>query len=152
MKNRLLSFTEFNSLYESFGFMNESDEPVKPDFTPEDSSMSDEDLALLIGESIDEDEVVDQFAIIKMGEKSPRVSQIQKDLGVKSDGIFGKETLAAVKKFQTDNKLTVDGKVGVQTLRKMLELKGVKDTKKQDETIKKYTSKSKLQIRQREQV
>lgn len=137
MKNRILSFSEFNSLYESFGFMNESNEPVKPDFTPEDLSMSDDDLSLLIGESLDEDESINQFAIIKMGEKSPRVTQLQKDLGIKSDGIFGEKTLAAVKKFQADNKITVDGKVGVQTLRKMLELKGVKDTKKQDDAIKK---------------
>ncbi len=33
----------------------------------------------------------------------------------KVDGDFGKKTLAAVRRFQMDNKLTVDGKVGVQT-------------------------------------
>lgn len=137
MDNRILSFVEFNSLYESYGFINEAEEVV-PDFSPKKMGVTDADLDLLMGGSIEEDLDVNQFAIIKMGEKSDRVKQLQKDLGMKNvDGIFGKETFDAVKKFQSDNKITVDGKVGVQTLRKMLEVKGIKDTKTQDDTIKK---------------
>lgn len=133
MENRLLSFNEFETLYESFGFIAEAE---VPDFTPEKSKITNDDIISLFGGG-EVDEALDtkQFSVIKKGEKSERVKQLQKDLNIKAvDGMFGSELENKVKEFQTTNKLTVDGKVGVQTLRKMLELKGDKEP---DVTIKK---------------
>lgn len=133
MENKLLSFNEFETLYESFGFIAEAE---VPDFTPEKSKITSDDLmSLFAEEEVDEALDTKQFSVIKKGEKSERVKQLQKDLDIKAvDGIFGSELENKVKEFQTTNKLTVDGKVGVQTLRKMLELKGDKEP---DVTIKK---------------
>ncbi len=56
------------------------------------------------------------------------VKEIQKrlnDLGYacgKADGIIGIKTMAAIRRFQADNHLVVDGIVGPQTWRKILEL------------------------------
>ena len=60
-------------------------------------------------------------AVAKLGTKGDTIKAIQQDLKalgykVSTDGVFGKETEAAVKKFQKDNGLQVDGKVGNQTL------------------------------------
>ncbi|MFI5804332.1 peptidoglycan-binding protein [Streptomyces sp. NPDC051561] len=56
------------------------------------------------------------------GQRGDRVSQVQCLLANRRylpwselDGIFGDKTLAAVKKFQKDEKLLVDGKVGTNT-------------------------------------
>lgn len=62
--------------------------------------------------------------VLMKGSKGDRVIDVQKmlmQLGYSlpkygADGSFGNETLAAVKKFQQDNGLTVDGKVGAITL------------------------------------
>lgn len=61
------------------------------------------------------------MAVYKRGSTGEQVKQIQKALGIKADGIFGKGTEDAVKKFQKDNGLTVDGKVGSKTLQKLME-------------------------------
>lgn len=58
--------------------------------------------------------------LLRMGSKGKRVREIQAFLvragyPVKSDGDFGPTTRDAVRAFQRDNKLTVDGKVGPQT-------------------------------------
>lgn len=52
----------------------------------------------------------------KRGSKGDQVKQIQKALGITSDGIFGLGTENAVKKFQKENGLYVDGVVGKKTL------------------------------------
>ena len=131
MENKLLSFNEFKTLYESFGFIYEAQESNELDFTPKKSNVTSDDLISLFGgKEIDEDLDAKAFSIMKKGETSERIKQLQKDLGLpdlgKYNGVFGDETDKAVRAFQTKNKLTVDGKVGVQTLRKMLELKGDK--------------------------
>ena len=62
--------------------------------------------------------------LLKKGSKGDKVVDVQKmliQLGYSlpkfgADGDFGNETLAAVKKFQQDNGLTVDGIVGAVTL------------------------------------
>ena len=128
MENRLLSFNEFETLYESFGFIAEAE---VPDFTPLKTTISAEDLTSLFGgKMVDEAFDAKAFSPMRKGENSERVKQLQKDLGLpdfgKYNGMFGATTEKAVKDFQTKYKLTVDGKVGVQTLRKMLELKGDK--------------------------
>lgn len=47
------------------------------------------------------------------------VKKIQSALGIKTDGIYGPQTRAAVMKFQSDNNLQVDGIAGIQTLGKL---------------------------------
>jgi murein L,D-transpeptidase YcbB/YkuD len=85
------------------------------------------------GEKVEESNVYEQevktpFKPVIMGEKSDRVKIIQKYLGLKEDGVFGELTKKAVEKFQTENKLKIDGKVGEQTYSKMLEIKlNIKD-------------------------
>ena len=132
MENKLLSFNEFVTLYESFDFITEAE---VPDFTPQMLNVTDDDLIMLFGENeVDEAENnINVFSAIKRGEKSDRVKTLQKDLGIEDDGIFGGDTEKKVKEFQKVNKLTIDGKVGVETLRKMLGLKGDKNP---DNTIK----------------
>lgn len=56
----------------------------------------------------------------KLGNKGEEVKQIQKALGIISDGIFGKGTEEAVKKFQKTNGLLPDGIVGKKTLEKLI--------------------------------
>jgi hypothetical protein len=130
MENKLLSFSEFESLYESYGFVNEAETAEKPEFTPAKTDVSIDDLLAIFSEepANEAGATPSPFTVIKKGEKSDRVKELQKTLGLKGvDGAFGDGTEKAVKDFQTANKLTVDGKVGVQTLTKMLELKGEKN-------------------------
>lgn len=53
--------------------------------------------------------------ILKVGHKGKEVKELQEALGIDSDGIFGYGTEAAVKQFQKENNLYVDGIVGVKT-------------------------------------
>ena len=61
------------------------------------------------------------MAVYKRGSIGEQVKQIQKALGIKTDGIFGKGTEDAVKKFQGENCLTADGKVGPKTMKILME-------------------------------
>ncbi len=61
------------------------------------------------------------MAVYKRGSIGEQVKQIQKALGIKADGIFGKGTEDAVKKFQSENGLTADGKVGPKTMEILME-------------------------------
>lgn len=61
------------------------------------------------------------MAVYKRGSIGEQVKQIQKALGIKADGIFGKGTEDAVKKFQGENCLTADGKVGPKTMKILME-------------------------------
>jgi hypothetical protein len=134
MENKLLSFSEFESVYESYGFINESEVKEKPTFTPDKLDVSSDDLLSLFEgdeEKQNEAEKVNAFTTIKKGETgTDRVKELQKELGLKVTGDFDDATDKAVRDFQKKNGLTVDGKVGVQTLTKMLELKGVKEPQK----------------------
>lgn len=62
---------------------------------------------------------------LKKGSKGTEVEELQKllnDAGgynLKTDGIFGDKTLAAVKDYQTNNGLKVDGIAGVNTMTKL---------------------------------
>lgn len=147
MKNRMLSFQEFEQMYESYGFVYEATDSTIPPPTQSANQLinsktgeSKEDIEDLLsifddiaGEptetTVDEanstgtKKKVNTLKVVKLGEESDRVKKLQEILGVKpADGIFGKVTDAAVKKFQTENSLTVDGKVGTQTYGKMLEV------------------------------
>jgi len=124
MENRIMSFTEFNSLYESYGFINESSDAV---FDPSNPTASDKLIKSLENTTIpgktNEGTTLNDYRAIMKGEKGERVKQIQDYLGIKpADGNFGSGTEAKVKEFQNKYKITIDGKVGIQTLRKMLEL------------------------------
>ena len=57
--------------------------------------------------------------VYKKGSKGPMVQNIQELLGLNPDGIFGEQTVAAVKQWQSQNSLSVDGIVGNQTLQTM---------------------------------
>lgn len=56
------------------------------------------------------------MAVYKVGCTGEQVKQIQKALGLKADGVFGRVTEAAVKKFQKEHNLTADGIVGRKTM------------------------------------
>ena len=71
---------------------------------------------------------VDTTSLIRHGEISKRVELMQKffiwyGIELIADGIFGDGTLEAVKKFQTDMEISVDGVVGNDTIGKMKEVK-----------------------------
>ena len=57
----------------------------------------------------------DAADVLKKGSRGPRVAKIQDWLGQKADGIYGKDTKAAVKRWQRRNGLTADGIVGPAT-------------------------------------
>ena len=76
MENKLLSFNEFETLYESFGFIAESE---APDFTPQKQEVtSDELINLFSGKEIEEALKPSEFSPIMKGEKSERVKELQK--------------------------------------------------------------------------
>lgn len=58
--------------------------------------------------------------VYKIGSTGKEVKQIQSILGIKADGIFGRGTESAVKKYQKEHNLFVDGIVGKKTLDMML--------------------------------
>ena len=53
--------------------------------------------------------------VLRLGDYNNSVKELQKILGIQSDGHFGKGTQNAVKKFQSENNLVVDGIVGPTT-------------------------------------
>lgn len=55
------------------------------------------------------------FNILKKGSKGEKVKALQYILGLKADGIFGKDTEKAVKKFQEEYGLAADGIAGKKT-------------------------------------
>ena len=131
MENRVLNFAEFSSLYESYGLYEAEEATTAPDFTPQKTQVSKNDFDMIFGTTeVTEAETVSPFSPMKMGEKSERIKFLQQELGFPSaqqDGDFGPATQKAVKAFQAKNKISVDGIVGDQTLKKMLELKGEKN-------------------------
>lgn len=56
---------------------------------------------------------------LRVGSSGDEVKEVQEKLGLTADGNFGAETEAAVKKWQGDNGLTVDGIVGFHTWNKL---------------------------------
>jgi hypothetical protein len=168
MNNKLLSFSEFEGIYESYGFVTESADAVAAAPTPtkaENSVLTKEgepkedvaDLLDIFKKLAKESEVkeaeapkVNTLKVVKIGETSDRVKEIQKLLGIEADGQFGTGTQKAVMAFQKENKLTVDGVVGVQTYGKMLEIKkGITDKaelEKMQEEFKKMGDKLSKEI------
>ena len=60
--------------------------------------------------------------LLKNGSKGARVKLIQKLVGTTVDGVFGKETRAAVKSYQSAKRLAADGVVGINTWKSLLEV------------------------------
>jgi len=56
---------------------------------------------------------------LKHGSRGPLVAQVQHRLGIPADGVFGPQTVRAVRRFQARKGLTVDGVVGQQTAHAM---------------------------------
>ena len=54
--------------------------------------------------------------VLKVGSGGPAVTALQRKLGIAADGVFGRQTRAAVRRFQRRNGLTADGIAGPQTL------------------------------------
>ena len=145
--DRMLSFSEFESMYESYGFVFEASEAEIPKPTQAQNVLIDPKTAEPKGgaeaifdifKELGGEEPVKEaktatgkttstLRVAKIGEQSERVKSIQKMLGIKETGTYDNATAEAVKKFQKDNKLTVDGKVGTQTFGKMLELEQAKE-------------------------
>lgn len=59
------------------------------------------------------------MTILRVGSQGDDVRALQGVLGIKADGVFGKETEAAVETFQKAHSLFVDGEVGPLTLAAM---------------------------------
>lgn len=59
---------------------------------------------------------------VQYGMTGERVRLVQALVGAEDDGIFGDETLGAVKAFQAKNGLAVDGIVGIETWKALLEV------------------------------
>lgn len=57
--------------------------------------------------------------LIKVGSKGENVKKIQKVVNVEGDGIFGPKTENAVKRYQKNNNLVVDGIIGKNTWGRM---------------------------------
>lgn len=53
--------------------------------------------------------------VLRVGDRGPAVTRLQRALGVAEDGAFGPETLRAVRAFQSRASLPVDGVVGAVT-------------------------------------
>ena len=83
------------------------------------------ELGEIIQKVLNEQSQVLEEGLLRIGSMGPEVTKIQQQLlnlkyniGTQSpDGKFGGGTQNAVKKFQSDNKLTVDGVVGPNTMR-----------------------------------
>ncbi len=57
----------------------------------------------------------DAYAYMRRGAFGPAVAQVQSALGIPADGLFGWQTEIAVRNFQIQNCLQVDGVVGPET-------------------------------------
>lgn len=153
MQKKILSFNDFSKVYESDSYIFEETDPPKDDsataIVSDDGSVEIPPIEILdilksLGakedkktkaespnESLSEQDSakVSTLKAAKIGEKSERVKDIQKLLGLKADGIFGSGTKTAVMKFQQEMKAKgrtdtlVDGIVGNQTYGLMLMVK-----------------------------
>lgn len=72
--------------------------------------------------------LISKNIVVKQGDKGEYVGTIQMFMNshynksAKIDNDFGKNLLTLVKKFQSENKISVTGQIGPQTQKKMLEL------------------------------
>ncbi|MBC7309886.1 MAG: peptidoglycan-binding protein, partial [Tetrasphaera sp.] len=62
------------------------------------------------------------YHVLRTGSRGEEVEILQRGLGITVDGSFGSQTETAVRAFQTEHKLTVDGIVGPQSWARLIEL------------------------------
>jgi peptidoglycan hydrolase-like protein with peptidoglycan-binding domain len=175
MQNKIMNFNQFSRVYESNSYLTEEEAAAPPKDNAETSVVSDDgsigvqpseilDLLKELGgkeepgseevpnESLVEQEGVNTLKVASVGEKSDRVKEIQKLLGLEADGSFGQKTKEAVMKFQTemkkkDSKIVVDGIVGVQTYGLMLKAKkGITDSNQLAKMLDKFKSQGKTVV------
>ena len=60
-----------------------------------------------------------ELVLLRVGSRGQAVKELQEDLGIGADGIFGQGTKKAVIEFQASNGLEADGMAGPLTLAKM---------------------------------
>ena len=60
-----------------------------------------------------------ELVLLRVGSRGQAVKELQEDLGIGADGIFGQGTKKAVMEFQSANGLEADGMAGPLTLAKM---------------------------------
>ena len=72
------------------------------------------------------------MTIYKRGSRGTAVVQIQKALNLVPDGVYGPVTEEAVRTYQLENGLKVDGIVGVATLSRLLAMIPVKSKRRID--------------------
>ena len=75
--------------------------------------------AVMAGGDLPDVALVEPFKIVKRGSKGEWVKKLQGALGSNADGLFGKNTEAALKKWQLANGLEPDGVAGRNTYRAM---------------------------------
>lgn len=136
MENKILNFEQFSSIYESEFYLGESESSgIELDFDIDNLGVDSDELADVMA-NLDAKPLkeatpaktgttVSPYKAILPGEKGERVKWLQQTIGFKGadvDGDYGKKTSAAVADFQRKNGLTVDGKVGDQTLKKMVDV------------------------------
>lgn len=71
-------------------------------------------MSLVKTTSVSRDDV--PKSVLRLGSRGPEVFMLQRALGIRQTGIFGPQTEQAVRDFQRQHKLTVDGIVGDQTI------------------------------------
>lgn len=69
------------------------------------------------------------------GDRGDDVNLLQLSLGIKNDSIFGVKTEAAVKEFQENNGLVIDGKAGIRTCKKLGILEAIEEIQARDNII-----------------
>lgn len=186
MKSKIMSFSEFERVYEANEYILE-DEVAPPKDDPKTSVVSSDgsieenpeailDLLKDLGtgegeektgegeektkkdapnESLAEQSTlapVNTLKASRMGEKSDRVKDIQKLLGLNPSGNFDQETKNSVSQFQTEQKkknpkIIVDGIVGNQTYGLLLKVKkGITDQSEISSMLAKFQSSGKTVV------
>ena len=73
-----------------------------------------------VDEEDDDDDILDDIGVLRKGSRGQGVEAMQTALGITpADGIFGRGTEAALKKWQEENDLVADGIAGPATFEKM---------------------------------
>ena len=81
----------------------------------------DMDIEDLMDEDDDMEDIIDDIGVLRKGSRGEGVKIMQEALGIGADGVFGPGTERALKQWQADNGLVVDGIAGPATFEKLLE-------------------------------
>lgn len=77
---------------------------------------------LSVSENADNNELITKLPLIKYGDQGYLISLIQQILHVDCDGIFGNITRNAVVNFQKNNNLHIDGIIGIDTWKALINI------------------------------